>query len=202
MIQNSNGLVLASASKARSRLLLGCGLSFTIDPANIDESIVKEKYKASGKTAGEAALRLAQEKAVAVSKKKPDMMVIGADQILYCQQNWFDKPGSPEGLREQLRTLRGKIHQLVCGLCVAYNGEVVWTHRDATQMTMRDFSDEFLDDYVESVGYLVEGSVGGYHLEGLGVQLFEKIEGDYFTILGLPLLPLLDFLRDQGILEK
>ncbi len=202
MIQNSAGLILASASKARSRLLLGCGLSFTTDPANIDEDVVKLEYRAAGKPAREAALRLAEEKALKVSRKQPKAIVIGADQILFCKDQWFDKPGSPEGLRAQLTALRGKEHQLVCGLSIAYDNNIIWTHHDTTYMTMRDFSDDFLDDYVDSVGYRVEGSVGGYHLEGLGVQLFDKIDGDYFTILGLPLLPLLGFLRDQGILEK
>jgi len=204
-MQNSSGIILASASKARSRLLLGSGLSFTIDPANIDEEVIKEEYKKEGKPAAEAALRLAQEKALKVSKKNPQAVVIGADQILYCQRDWSlspHKPGNQESLRQQLTVLRGKAHQLVCGLCIAYDGEVVWTHQDITQLTMRDFSDEFLTQYVESVGNLVEKSVGGYHLEGLGVQLFEKIDGDYFTILGLPLLPLLAFMRDQGILNK
>jgi len=196
-----SGLILASASKSRARLLLGAGLSFTTDPADIDEDLVKISYRESGRKAYEAALQLAEDKALKVSAKEPDAIVIGADQILHCDGEWFDKPVDRDGLIKQLTTLRGRVHQLVCAVTVAHQGKILWRHYDSTRMTMREFSPAFLDTYVENVGDMVTGSVGGYHLEGYGVHLFEKIEGDYFTILGLPLLPLLGFLRSQGIVE-
>ena len=196
-----SGLILASASKSRARLLLGAGLSFTIDPADIDEDLVKISYRDAGRKAYEAALQLAEDKALKVSEKEPEAIVIGADQILHCDGQWFDKPGDLEGLRHQLEVLQGRTHQLVCAVTVVQRGAVLWRHYDSTRMTMRDFSPEFLQNYVDTVGQMVTGSVGGYHLEGFGVHLFEKIEGDYFTILGLPLLPLLGFLRSQGIVE-
>lgn len=197
-----SGLILASASKSRARLLLGAGLSFTIDPADINEDVVKVNYRETGRKAYEAALKLAEDKALKVSAKEPNAIVIGADQILHCDGQWFDKPGDREGLIKQLTALRGKAHQLVCAVTVVYQGQLLWRHYDSTRMTMRDFSPEFLESYVDTVGQMVTGSVGGYHLEGFGVHLFEKIEGDYFTILGLPLLPLLGYLRSQNLLER
>jgi len=202
VIQDSTDIVLASASKARSKLLLGAGLSFTINPADLDEKTIKTKFRTEKRTACETAVALAEAKALHVSKNKPESLVIGADQMLDCEGVWYDKSGSPEVLLEHLKSLRGKTHHLVVGVAVAKGGEILWRYEDSTKLVMRDFSDEFLEDYVGSVGYLVEGSVGGYHLEGLGVHLFEEINGDYFSILGLPLLPLLRFLRSQGIVEK
>ena len=201
LTREHSGLILASASKSRARLLLGAGLSFTIDPADINEDLVKISFQESGRKAYEAALRLAEDKALKVSEKEPNAVVIGADQILHCDGLWFDKPGDLAGLRKQLEALQGRAHQLVCAVTVVQHGEVLWRHYDSTRMTMRNFSPEFMQNYMDTVGQMVTGSVGGYHLEGFGVHLFEKIEGDYFTILGLPLLPLLGFLRSQGIVE-
>lgn len=198
----SRPVILASASSARAELLRGAGVAFTVEPARVDEDTVKDSFKADGATARDTAIALADLKAAKISARHPDALVIGADQMLDCNGVWFDKPPDRETLHAQLMALRGKTHHLEAALCVHHKGQRIWHVAERASLTMRDFSDAFLKDYVADGGADELESVGGYRLEGKGAQLFSRIEGDYFTILGLPLLPLLDFLRHHGVVPK
>ncbi len=191
-------LVLASTSRIRAELLTRAGLTFEALRPDVDEALLKRDAK--GLSPGDLALSLAEAKAVSVSNRLPDALVIGADQVLNLEGRAFDKPETTAAARRQLADLRGKRHVLETALSCALAGRVVWRHLGRATLAMRLFTDPFLDDYLARMGPEVTTSVGGYKLEGLGAQLFETIEGDYFTILGLPLLPLLDFLRRQGAL--
>ena len=195
-------LVLASASPSRLALLKGAGLDPVVDPAALDEGEVKASMHASGATAADVAEALAELKATRVSGRHPNAMVVGADQILECAGVWFDKPSDLEHARAHLLTLRGKAHHLHTCVCVVRDGNRIWHHRARADLTMRPFSNEFLDEYMARAGEDVLRSVGAYQLEGPGAQLFSAVDGDYFTVLGLPLLPLLDFLRDSGQLTR
>ena len=195
-------LVLASASKARGELLRRAGIAFAIAPAAIDEEEIKAAFRAERQSAAECAIALAEAKASRVARRNPGSLVIGADQMLVCDGVWFDKPSDLAAARAQLLALRGRRHELASAVCVVRDGERLWHFVDRSILTMRDFSDEFLDHYLAAVGAAVLGAVGAYHLEGLGVQLFARIEGGYFAILGLPLLPLLDFLRGHGVVAQ
>ncbi len=188
-------VVLASASTARAALLAEAGLDLRADPAGIDEHALKSMLRAEGAEAGQTALALAEAKALRVAARREHRLVIGADQMLVLGRRWFDKPGSLAEAREHLLALRGRRHELVTAVCVARDGTVLWRHLERPSLVMRDFSDAFLDAYLATVGDDALTTVGAYRLEGLGVQLMARIEGDYFSILGLPLLPLLDFLR-------
>jgi septum formation protein len=199
---NAPPLVLASASTARGALLRHAGIAFTVAPAAIDEEEIKAAFRADRRPAAECAIALAEAKAARVARRHPGSLVIGADQMLVCDSVWFDKPADLAAARAQLLALRGKRHELISALCVVRDGERLWHVIDRSTLTMRNFSDAFLADYLAAVGDAVLGSVGAYHLEGLGVQLFSHIEGGYFAILGLPLLPLLDFLRGHGIVAQ
>ena len=145
-------------------------------------------------------LRLAIAKADRVSQRHPDKLVLGADQILECNGEWFDKPVDMNGARMHLKKLRGQRHRLVNGLVIVHRGTIIWTHTAFATLEMRDFSDAFLEAYLERSGEKILGSVGAYLLEAEGAQLFHTIEGDYFTVLGLSLLPVLAFLRDQNVI--
>lgn len=193
-------LVLASASIARTRLLAAAGLDFRIEPAALDETSLKRVYRAEGRNAAACALALAEAKARQVAPNFPQAVVIGADQILVCGETWFDKPADVADARSQLRVLRGRTHTLVTTVCAVHAGIRLWHSMSEPRLRMRNFSDEFLDSYLTSEGPDVLGSVGAYRFEGRGVQLFEQIEGEYFAVLGLPLLDLLGFLRNNGIL--
>jgi septum formation protein len=199
---NAPPLVLASASPARGELLRRAGIAFTVAPAAIDEEEIKAAFRAERRSAAECAIALAEAKASRVARRHPGGLVIGADQMLVCDGVWFDKPGDLAAARTQLLALRGKRHELASAVCVVRDGERLWHFVDRSTLTMRDFSDGFLDHYLAAVGSAVLGAVGAYHLEGLGVQLFARIEGGYFAILGLPLLPLLDFLRGHGVVAQ
>jgi nucleoside triphosphate pyrophosphatase len=196
----SEPLVLASKSTARLALLAAAGIAVEVLPADIDERDVEAK--ASAQDAGAAAALLAREKARAIAAIRPGRMVLGADQTLALGTRRFSKPEDREGAAEQLRALRGNTHALHSALAVMRDGNVLFEHRDAAQLTMRSFSDKFLDEYLDAVGDVATTSVGGYQLEKSGIQLFDRIEGDYFTILGLPLLPLLEFLRRERSLAE
>jgi septum formation protein len=196
----SEPLVLASKSTARLALLAAAGIAVEVLPADIDERDVEAK--ASAQDAGAAAALLAREKARAIAAIRPGRMVLGADQTLALGTRRFSKPEDREGAAEQLRALRGNTHALHSALAVMRDGNVLFEHRDAAHLTMRSFSDKFLDEYLDAVGDVATTSVGGYQLEKSGIQLFDRIEGDYFTILGLPLLPLLEFLRRERSLAE
>ncbi|EJW21062.1 hypothetical protein IMCC14465_08580 [alpha proteobacterium IMCC14465] len=189
-------LVLASASKVRADILSGAGVDFDICPSDVDENILKDTLS----DGGALALALAAEKAHAVSAQYPDHIVLGADQILSCDGRLFDKPRNMDEASKNLMFLRGKTHQLINGLALVLNGETVWQNTATASLTMREFSEAFLDMYLHQAGTSILSSVGCYRLEAEGSQLFEKIDGDYFTVLGLPLMPLLGALRQHGVL--
>lgn len=193
-------LVLASGSATRARLLADAGLSILVDPAAVDEEEIRAAFLAEGRDAAACAAALAETKAVRVSGRHGGALVVGADQILDCGGRWLEKPRDIEAARAQLKLLRGRRHALITAAAVVRNGALIWHTLDRAHLTMRAFSDGFLDDYVAATGAELLDSVGAYRLEGVGAQLFERVEGDFFTILGLPLLPLLDFLRGHGAL--
>lgn len=194
-------IVLASTSVTRRQMLENAGLVFETAPARIDEDEIKQSLLAERATGGEIADVLAERKAAYVSRQQPDKIIIGADQILECDGEIFSKPVDRDGAAAQLRRLRGCDHDLVSVVCVVRGGQRLWHHLDRAHLKMRAFSDEFLEDYLDAVGDTVLEGPGGYRVEGLGAQLFSRITGDYFTILGLPLLPLLDYLRIQDALQ-
>lgn len=198
---NAVKLILASSSKTRHALLKNAGVTFEVIAAKIDESQMKLALKQSGATAVHLAETLAEMKAVRVSQQNPSALVIGSDQTLDCEDIWYDKPLDAKGVHAHLLALRAKTHRLNSAACVVQNGQVLWHHNAQALLTMRDFSDEFISFYVKSVSQDIFQSVGGYQLEGMGAQLFSSIKGDYFTILGLPLLPLLQFLRQHGMVK-
>lgn len=193
-------LILASGSAIRAQLLARAGLSFSILRPPVDEAILKAKFQQASPS--NLAASLAEAKASAVSRANSDALVIGADQVLNFAGQSHDKPASLADARDQLLRFRGKTHALETAVCCCRAGKVVWSHTEHAGLTMRDFSDSFLDTYLESLGEEVLTSVGGYKLEERGIQLFSKIEGDYFGILGLPLLPLLGFLRSEGLIAS
>jgi len=191
-------LVLASGSSARRALLLGAGLRFSVKVSAVDEEALKAQLLEGGARPIEIAADLASAKAMQVSQTEPGL-VIGADQTLDLDGHLFNKPQSLEDLREQLAQLRGHRHSLHSALALAQDGKIVWQEVVSAHLTMRDFSDAFLHAYLADHGQDVLGCVGGYKLESAGVQLFDQIEGDYFTILGLPLTGLLGALRRFGV---
>jgi septum formation protein len=195
-------LVLASSSAARAAMLQRAGLEVERLPASLDEEEIKAAFRQDGADPATCATALAEAKAERVSQRRTGALVIGGDQILVCNGVWFDKPPDRDHARAQLQALRGRTHELVTAVCVTQNGSVVWHHVDQPSLTMRSFSDAFLDDYLARAGDAVLSSVGAYQLEGLGAQLFSRVEGDFFSVLGLPLLPLLDFLRGNGAIPS
>ncbi len=195
----STTVILASASASRARLLTAAGLPFTAIAAHVDEDAVKAAMKADGATALDCAETLAELKALKISQAHPSALVIGADQMLACEDRWFDKPPNVEAARDHLMSLSGKTHTLPTVAIVARGGARIWQHRSAPKLTMRNLNPAFLETYLAHAGEAVLSSVGAYQLEGAGVQLFKAIDGDFFTILGLPLLPLLNFLREHDV---
>ncbi|MBB3263013.1 septum formation protein [Azospirillum sp. OGB3] len=195
-------VVLASGSRTRAEMLERAGVRVSLAPAAVDEEEIKLAARAEGAPVEDVAEALAELKAQRVTRKHPGALVIGADQMLECEGRWFDKPADREAARAQLQDLRGKTHRLVSCAVVIRDGERLWHHVDRARLTMRPFSDAFLESYLNAAGDDVLGSVGAYHLEGLGAQLFHRVDGDFFTILGLPLLPLLGFLRVHGVIAE
>jgi len=183
-------------------MLRQAGLSIQQEAAGVDEDMVKQSLRSEGSDAAHVALTLADLKAQHISRRHPDAFVIGADQMLECNGVWFDKPPDMGHARGHLEALRGKKHELITAAVVVRAGARIWQHVDRAALTMRPFSDTFIDSYLETVGDEVCGTVGAYRLEGVGAQLFSRVDGDFFTILGLPLLPLLDFLRGHGIVPE
>jgi septum formation protein len=191
-------LILASKSAARRAMLDNAGVAFEIRVANVDEEAIKA---VSGDLdAAALAVRLAEAKALAVSRKDESAWVLGSDQTLAFDGGLVSKAKSLDAARERLKSMRSRSHQLHSGAALAIKGQVVWSGVDTVQMRMRDFSDDFLDAYIAAEGEALLSCVGSYRLEGLGSQLFEAVEGDYFTVLGLPLWPVLAELRRAGII--
>ena len=197
-------LVLASASRARAEVLRNAGVAFDIDPADVDEDAVRSTLTTNRDAVApsDIAVILAQAKATTVSERHPDALVIGADQVLACDGRIYSKPNDKDAARDQLIELRGKTHVLVSAVACAEAGMVVWYHEEAAHLTMRNFSNTFLGTYLADAGSALTASVGGYQIEGLGVQLFSSIDGDYFTVLGIPLLPLLEYLRTRNMIQE
>jgi septum formation protein len=195
-------LILASTSKTRARLLDSAGLSYIAEAPGLDEETMREAIGGE-KTLDphDVAEILARAKAEAVSDLAPGAAVIGGDQILAFEGQILSKPGTMAAARKQLLDLNGKTHQLHTAVAIAKDGEAVWAYTDVATLTMRKLSPEFIGHYLAAAGEAVLGSVGAYQIESLGIQLFEKIDGDFFSILGLPLLPLLDTLRREGVIE-
>ncbi len=197
-----SAIILASSSETRRRLLRGAGIAYECAAADLDEGAMLQECESHGFSANEAAQTLAAAKAKKIAALNPDALVIGCDQILHCQDLWFSKPKDRASAEKDLRFLRGKQHFLASAVVVAKQDTVLWRHTETAAMHMRDFSDAFLQDYMEKMGDAVLLSVGCYQLEGIGAQLFDKIAGDYFSILGLPLVPLLGALRSLDAIGK
>jgi septum formation protein len=195
-------IVLASASAARAMLLRNAGVAITIDPAAVDEDRLKAESARQGFSVEDTVLRLALAKAEAVARRHPGVPVVGADQMLVCNGVRFDKPANVASARTQLLALRGQNHRLVTGACLIRDGECVWQAVDEANLTMRDFTESFLEGYLRVAAEKALESVGAYQLEGLGIQLFSTVRGDHFTILGLPLLGFLDALRRHGLMPS
>ena len=194
-------LILASKSAARRAVLDGAGVPYEATGSGVDEDIVKAELLATGAGPKAVAEVLAERKALAVSAGRPGL-VIGADQTLDLEGRLHDKVESLEAARRRLVELRGKPHQLHSAVVIAEGARIVWRQTESATLAMRHVSDAFLADYLAAEGEAALGSVGCYRLEGMGVQLFERIEGDYFTILGLPLMGLLAYLRERGVLTS
>ena len=197
--RGKNPLILASQSRARQTLLANAGINFEAVPAEIDERAVQQ---ASHLTApGDIAKLLAHEKSLAVSAQLPSRFIVGADQTLALRSRLFGKPAGRAQAAEQLRALAGGTHELHSAVAVARDGKILFDNVTSARMTMRNLGEAEINAYLDQAGEAVTSSVGAYQLEGLGVHLFERIEGDHFTILGLPLLPLLAFLRSERLLS-
>lgn len=198
-------LVLASTSATRRALLEAAGLRFEVLAAAVDEATIKESAQAEDIPPADAAIMLAEAKAMRVARKRPEALVIGCDQLLTCRDaagmlRWYDKPTDLDAARHQLLALRGRQHELVTATVAWRNGARIWQDVTTPRLTMRDFSEAFLDAYLAAEGTAILSSVGAYRLEGPGVHLMAKVEGAHSAILGLPLLPLLGFLRQHGVL--
>jgi septum formation protein len=193
-------LVLASKSEIRRALLADAGIPVEVSPADVDERGIEER--AATRDAGEIALVLARAKAHAIAARLPGRLVLGADQTLALGERRFSKPSDRAAARDQLKALRGQTHELHTAVALARDGAIVFEHREVARLTMRAFSDGFLESYLDAMGGAVMASVGGYQLEKAGVQLFERIDGDHFVILGLPLVALLAHLRRAGCLAE
>ncbi len=195
-------VILASGSQTRRRLLEAAGVPFRVLPSSVDEAEVKESLQAQDADALDAAEALAEVKARQVSVREPGALVIGADQMLDCDGLWFDKPVDAAAVAGHLRHLAGRQHRLSTAAVVCLGGERIWHYRAEAWLTMRPLSEAYIAAYVDAVGEEVRSSVGAYQLEAVGVQLFTAIEGDHFVIQGLPLLPLLAFLRERGVMQQ
>ena len=196
-------IVLASASRTRRSLLEGAGVPHIVEPSRVDEEELKTGLRAEGVSPVEMAEVLSEAKAMYVSRKLPDAMVLGADQILALGKDTFDKPVDREDALSQLQRLRGHKHELISYAVIVRGGQRIWQAVDRAKLVVRaDASDAFFDAYLDAAGDDAFNGPGGYRVESLGVQLFSAIDGAHYTILGLPLLALLDYLRANGILER
>ena len=195
-------IILASGSAIRREIMEGAGLDFSVLSKPVDEAAIKAAMLQDGARPRDIADALAEAKALRVSRhlasQGSNALVIGADQVMVMDGELFDKPSSMEAARERLLAMRGRRHELIGGLVVAEGGQAVWRHMAETRLWVREFSEDFLDAYLAREGERVTQSVGAYRFEGPGAQLFSRVEGDFFSILGLSLLPLLDYLRTRG----
>lgn len=198
---NETKLILASTSPFRRMLLENAGLEFSTRPADIDERAIEADLAGNGASPEIVARALAEAKALSVSLKEPDAMVIGSDQTLSLEQCVFHKPQTIAEAKEHLQAFSGKTHQLNSGVALAKAGKIIWSDVISARMRVRPLSEAFIDRYLAKIGNSALASVGAYQLEGFGIQLFEEIDGDYFTIVGLPLLPLLGALRNSGAID-
>ena len=193
-------VILASQSRFRAAMLAGAGVAAEAMPAHVDEAEVKAAAQAEGRSAADAALLLASLKAERIARRHPDALVIGGDQILVCEDAWFDKPPDLDTARAHLRRLRGRTHRLETAILCQRGGQRVWQHVARPELTMRNFSDAFLERYLALEGEVLTTTVGAYRIEGPGAQLFSRVSGEHAAIMGLPLLPLLAFLRQHRVL--
>ncbi len=197
----SDEIILASGSKIRATILQNAGVKFRVQTSRVDEDAFKESMRAEGLSPMDQADYLAQMKSEKVSSQTSGL-VLGADQMLSLEGRGFDKPKSREEAFERLKEFSGKTHHLECAAVISENGEAVWRYIARPKLTMRTLSDVFINSYLDQIGDAAFESVGAYQLEGLGVQLFSSIEGDYFSILGLPLLQILDYLRERSVIAR
>jgi septum formation protein len=195
-------VVLASASQARAELLRRAGVDVAVDPARVDEAAVKASLLAEGAPPRDIADKLAELKALRVGRRHETALVLGADQVLVHRGEILDKPAGLDDARSQLLRLRGERHELLSAAVAVLQGAPVWRHVGEARLAMRPFTDAFLARYLEKTGATALSSVGAYQLEGIGAQLFARVDGDYFTVLGLPLLEVLGFLRARGVLPE
>jgi len=195
-------LVLASGSATRRTMLENAGLTIIVERPDIDEGSIKFECREHRRPITEAVLRLATAKARQVAVRHSGCLVVGADQMLDCDGEWFDKPVDRAAAERQLTKLSGRVHALYSAVAAVRDGAVVWSTVDKAELSVRPLSPEFIESYLDRVGDAVLSSVGGYQIEGLGIQLFDAIRGDHSTILGMPLIPLLAFLREQGAIAS
>ncbi|MGH1464048.1 MAG: Maf family protein [Cognatishimia sp.] len=195
-------ILLASGSEIRAQLLTNAAVPFHVMTAPVDEEMIRQSLQAEGASPRDIADCLAEAKAKRVSAKRPDALVIGCDQVLECEGVVFVKPKDKEDLRQQLQHLRHKRHTLLSAAVIYEDGKPVWRHVGIVRLLMRDFSDEFLEDYLERNWDKIRHCVGGYMLEQEGVRLFTRVDGDYFTVLGMPLLEILAYLTLRGDLKR
>ena len=193
-------LVLASASATRRAMLERAGLTVIVDAPDLDEAAIKRDCRARGLTAGEAATKLAIAKAARVAPRHPDCIVVGADQMLECGGEWFDKPADRPAAARQIGKLSGRIHTLFSAVAVVRGDAVIWRGLESAELSVRVLSAKFIESYLDRIGDAALSSVGGYQVEGLGIQLFDAIRGEHSTILGMPLIPLMGFLREEGVI--
>ena len=192
-------VVLASRSPARRAMLFNAGVPVTSDSPGVDEAELKTSFGHEGASAEQVAEGLAEMKARRIAQRYSKALVIGADQMLECEGTWFDKPTNRDAAREHLQALSGRTHRLIVCAVAVKDDSRLWHQTDSAELTMRPLRAEFIETYLDAVGDAAMQSVGAYQLEGLGPQLFSRIQGDYFTVLGLPLLPLLGFLREHKV---
>jgi len=204
MTNRARRIVLASASRARRKMLAAAGVPFTVEPADLDELALRNALLAEDRPDAppDLAKALARAKAEEVSRRHADAIVVAGDQVLALGPELLTKAKNEAGARATLMKLRGREHELHSAVAFAEDGRVVWEHVATARLFIRDFSDAFLDDYLVRAGERIFQSVGAYELEGLGAQFFARIDGDYFTVLGLPLLPVLEELRARGVIAR
>ncbi len=194
--------ILASGSVIRAEMLRNAGVPLETVVARVDEEAIKLAMLSEGAPARDIADALGEMKARRVATKYPEALVLGADQVLVCEGKMFDKPDSIDAAREQLQALRGKTHELLSAAVIIEDGAPIWRHIGRAQLMMRPFSDEFLENYLQAHAEDLFTTVGAYKLEVEGSQFFTRVQGDYFSVLGLPLLEILGFLRTRGICEE